>query len=102
MSRRGSDRGSRDFAVGFCAKNWISMEFIRWVILSPAVVVRPISRVHNPSRSRACLSWSGVSVPPLAAHFVCHRGFHAIGLVFGGYVVFGAERPTEMGVGSGF
>ena len=41
-------------------------------------------------------------MPPLAARFVCYRGFHAIGLVFGGYVVFGAERPTEMGVGSGF
>ena len=41
-------------------------------------------------------------MPPLAARFVCYRGFHAIGLVFGGYDVFGAERPTEMGVGSGF
>ena len=33
MSRRGSDRESCDFAVGFFAKNWISMGFIRWVIL---------------------------------------------------------------------
>ena len=41
-------------------------------------------------------------MPPLAARFVCYRGFCVAGSIFGRYDVFGAERPTEMGVGSGF
>ena len=79
------------------------MGFVRWVILeSRGGCPAYLTRAYPESKSRVFPGVRGARTATRGSFCVFCPGFCAAGSIFGRYDVFGAERPTEMGVVSGF